>query len=137
MTFDYAHWNQLHRKTPGLAAPEVNGWTPNTDVCECADGIYIKMELAGVPKESIAISQEEDWLIVEGVRRDPYGGASAAGYRFQQMEIEYGPFRRAIRMPWAIDGRKAVARMENGILTVNLPRAPETPPTKIIVSMER
>jgi HSP20 family protein len=136
-----AQWAQIQRKLAGLAnhTLEQHGsaaWSPNTDVYEGADDVVVKMELAGVPAESIRILLENRVLLVEGLRRDPHSGESAAGYRFRQMEVEYGPFRRVIEMPFAVDGENTRARMQNGILFIRLPRAPETTGQKICVMME-
>lgn len=134
-------WAQIQRKLTGLSdhTLEPHGsaaWTPNTDVYESADDVVIKMELAGVPAESIHILLENRVLRVEGLRRDPHSGESAAGYRFRQMEVEYGAFRRGIELPFAVDGEHTQARMQNGILTIRLPRAREGNGQKISVRPE-
>ncbi len=96
------HWIQIHRKMVGeLAEPQGGAWAPNTDVYESADDVMVKVELAGVDKESVQIELDGQTLIIQGMRRDPYGGESTAGYRFRQMEIEYGPFQRAVALPFS------------------------------------
>ena len=75
-------------------------------------------------------------MIIEGVRRDPYGGESTAGYRFRQMEIEYGPFSRIVSVPYPVDGEHSRAQISNGILKVRLPRAKAPVQTKITITME-
>ncbi|MBP7829066.1 MAG: Hsp20/alpha crystallin family protein [Kiritimatiellae bacterium] len=134
-------WAQIQRKLTGLSdhtlEPHGAGaWSPNTDVYESADDVVIKMELAGVPAESLHIVLENRVVHVEGLRRDPHSGESAAGYRFRQMEIEYGAFRRTLELPFAVDGEQAAARMQNGILTIKLPRARESSGQKITVTTE-
>jgi HSP20 family molecular chaperone IbpA len=70
------------------------------------------------------------------MRRDPYGGESAQGYRFRQMEIEYGPFQRIIPIPCPVDARTARAQVTAGILKIYLPKAPAAAQVKIAVAME-
>ena len=135
-----AQWSQIQRKLLGLTDhwgehQGAGAWAPNTDVCVSGDEIIVKMELAGVAKENLRIRVENDALVVEGVRRDPYGGESTAGYKFIQMELEYGPFRRVIPMPFPIDGDRALAQCEGGILRILLPRARCCGATKISVIM--
>lgn len=135
------HWSHLQRKLVGMSDPllEPHGsgaWSPNTDVYESTDDVMIKVELAGVEKESIHIHLENQSLIIQGMRRDPYGGESTAGYRFRQMEIEYGPFQRVVSMPFPVDGAAATAFVNNGILKVRLPRSKEQDLTKITVTMD-
>ena len=132
---------QIQRKLAGMANPDhkphsSTAWSPNADVYESADDVVVKMELAGVPADSIQILLENRVLLVAGLRRDPHSGESAAGYRFRQMEIEYGPFRRVIEMPFAVDGEQTRARMQNGILFIRLPRARGSSGQKICVKME-
>lgn len=136
-----SQWAQIQRKVIGLSEhllePHGGGaWSPNTDVYESADDVVVKMELAGVKRESIRIHLEGQAVIVEGVRRDPYGGESTAGYRFRQMEIEYGPFQRVVALPFAVDGQAARAHLTDGILKIRLPRAKESVAARIRVVME-
>ena len=136
-----AQWSQIQRKLVTFAEhateqPGSGHWTPNTDMCEGADDIMIKVELAGINKESLRISTENQILVIEGVRRDPYGGESTAGYRFHQMEIEYGAFRRTLNLPFPVDSERARAQFENGILKVSLPRTRSAGQTRITVSTE-
>jgi HSP20 family protein len=121
-------WSQIQRKLAGLqgrigATGDAVAWQPNTDVYDGPDGLVVKVELAGVPCEGLSIFLEERALVIEGVRRDPYSGATGAGYRFRQMEIEYGPFQRVIPLPYPVSGRDALAHCQGGVLEVRLPRA--------------
>ena len=134
-------WAHLQRKLTGASEHLLGyygsgAWSPNTDVYESADDVIVKVELAGVDKESIRVHLEDQAVIIEGVRRDPYGGESTAGYRFRQMEIEYGPFHRIVFVPYPVDGERARAQVSNGILKVRLPRAKTPMQTKITIIME-
>lgn len=136
-----AQWSQIQRKLADFAThahdhPHGSGWTPNTDVCESLDNVMVKMELAGVSREDVHIFLQEQHLVVEGIRRDPYGGESTAGYKFLQMEIEYGHFRRVVHLPYAVDGEKTRAQYDNGILKISLPRAAKARSVKIDVELE-
>jgi HSP20 family protein len=137
----FIHWSQIQRKIVGLTdhlleQHQTGGWVPNTDICEGPDDMIVKMELAGVAQDSIHINLENQALLVEGVRRDPYGRASTADYRFRQMEIEYGPFRRVVQAPFPVDGARAKAVFENGILKITVPRARPGKQTTINVDGE-
>lgn len=121
-----AQWNQLQRKMAGFHhgdPEETSIWAPNTDVFETPEGLVVKMELPGVPANNVQVQVADGALVIEGVRRDPYCGATSAGYRFRQMEIEYGPFRRVIALPYAVDAAATRAKFEGGFLEIELPRA--------------
>ena len=74
-----AQWNQLQRKLAG--AQPGTGWSPNTDVYECAEGLVIRMEVAGLTADQVEIDLEKQALIVRGVRRGPTGDQTTAGVR--------------------------------------------------------
>jgi HSP20 family protein len=46
---------------------------------------------------------------------------------YQQMEIEYGPFQRQVRLAEDVDPERASARFEHGLLTVQLPVVEQAP----------
>jgi len=98
-------------------------WVPNTDICEREDSVVVRVEVAGVPADRLEILVEEESLIIRGVRENPALGETAAGYRFRQLEIEYGPFQRVIPLPFAVDAERAEARLRHGILEIRLPRS--------------
>ncbi len=119
-------WGHMQRKLAGLPVgvrESSTAWQPNADVYDGPGGLVVKVELAGVPCDSIRVLLEEGALVIQGARRDPYARDTAQGYRFRQMELEYGPFQRAIPLPYPVDGAAAQARCVDGILEVRLPRA--------------
>ncbi|NCC52164.1 MAG: Hsp20/alpha crystallin family protein [Spartobacteria bacterium] len=121
-------WSQVRGHTAGatshlLPSDGADVWTPNTDVSEGPDNILIRMELPGVILDQVEIFLEHHHLMVCGNRRDPACEESAAGYRFRQLEIEYGPFRRSIELPYPVNGDQCRAVLRNGLLEVRLPRA--------------
>ena len=135
-----AQWNQIQRKLAGLSGqlpdPHVTStWSPNTDVYEGPDGLIVKVELAGVTNDSLEVRLEEQELVISGVRRDPQCSETASGYRFRQLEMDYGPFQRILPLPFAVDGAHTRATFQNGILLVRLPRSPTPQPTHIRIRL--
>lgn len=121
-------WSQLQRRAAGMddpprASPGAPPWTPNTDVFEGPDGVIVRIELAGVPPDAVELMVEEQSLSVRGIRRDPQCAETASGYRFRQMEMDFGPFERMVQLPFSVDGANARATLQHGILTIRLPRA--------------
>jgi len=93
-------------------------WVPATDVFETSDGIIILSEIAGVAKEDIDVSLEGDLVKISGVRKNPISQPK----RMHQMELEFGPFERLIRIPIAIDLDRIQATYHDGLLKVFLPK---------------
>jgi HSP20 family molecular chaperone IbpA len=46
---------------------------------------------------------------------------------YQQVEIEYGAFQRQVRLAEDVDPERAKARLEHGVLTVELPVVEKSP----------
>jgi len=125
-----AQWSQIQRKLAGLndqsSTPHASAeWVPNADVYDGPGGLVVKVELAGVASDGFNIHLEKRALVIEGVRRDPHAcpDRCAEGYQLRQMEIEYGPFRRVIPLPYAVSASKATARCDRGICEIHLPKA--------------
>ena len=96
-----------------------HGFRPNVDCFHTDDphALTVVVELPGVEARSLQVVAAERLLLVTGERKRP----EVAARVYQQMEIEYGPFRRQIRLAEDVDPAQATARYELGILTVQLP----------------
>ncbi|NIA08768.1 MAG: Hsp20 family protein [Nitrospiraceae bacterium] len=107
------------------------GWVPAVDIYEAPNAIYVVVEAAGVDIESLHLSFEGQFLHLTGQRHSP---VSLGKRRFYQMEIEYGPFERILRVPVAVDMEHIEAHYENGLLIVEMPRKESKEAIKIEVS---
>lgn len=96
-------------------------WTPNTDVYLAESGLVIKVELAGMQREDLELTVENNRLRISGVRRD---GCRPAHCRFVVMEINYGRFESFIDLPPGYDLSAAKAFYQNGFLRVDVPLLP-------------
>lgn len=103
------------------------GFRPEVDCIRSENPaeLHVVVELAGVDPQSIQIVAADRVLVVAGERERP----KLSG-RYQQLEIEYGPFQRRIQLDEPIDPSAASARYENGMLTVVLPIAPQVEQTE-------
>ncbi len=95
------------------------GFRPNVDSYHTDDPheLTVVIELPGIDPASLSLVVGERTLLVAGERVRP----ESAGRVYQQMEIEYGPFKRQVRLPEDVDPERAHARFERGIVTVTLP----------------
>ncbi|HSC49005.1 MAG TPA: Hsp20/alpha crystallin family protein [Gaiellaceae bacterium] len=103
------------------------GFRPQVDCIRSEDPpeLRVVVELPGVDPTAIQVVAADRVLLVGGERRRP----EVSG-RYQQLEIEYGPFQRRIQLDEPVDPSAASARYENGMLTVVLPIAPRAPQTE-------
>lgn len=97
------------------------GWRPPTDVYEIDDNIVVMVEIAGMRGMEFSVTLDKGVLLVRGVRADR-GGAKA----YQQMEISYGEFEAAVRLPAKVDSERIEATYGDGFLKVVLPKLKAT-----------
>lgn len=93
------------------------GWVPAVDVYEASNAIYVVADTAGVDKEELRLVFEGQFLRLSGRRRPP---VTLNDKHFYQMEIEYGPFERFIRIPVAVEPEQVEAHYENGFLVIRM-----------------
>ena len=77
----------------------------------------VKVDLAGVDLAEVGIEVSGRQLAIVGRRVLQ----ETEGRVYQQIEIPSGPFRRVVELQVEVDGTRAVANYEDGILTVELP----------------
>ncbi|HVS28729.1 MAG TPA: Hsp20/alpha crystallin family protein [Solirubrobacteraceae bacterium] len=105
------------RLTPRARA----GFSPAVDVYYRGDpptAVVVRAELAGVDRERLGLEIQGRDLVITGHRRP---GDEAEGRVYQQLEIEHGPFRRAIQLGADVDADGVTAVFQDGILRVELP----------------
>ncbi len=96
-----------------------HGFRPNVDCFHTDDphALTVVVELPGVDAQSVRVVAGERLLVIAGERRRP----QLPGRVYQQMEIEYGPFQRQVRLAEDVDPAQASARFDRGVLTIELP----------------
>ncbi|MBN1868112.1 Hsp20/alpha crystallin family protein [Candidatus Sumerlaeota bacterium] len=107
-------------------------WNPPADVYETPDHVVIKMEIAGVSREKMEITVENNFLVIRGCRReDPCLPKES----FHLMEIRYGRFERVFGMPVKLQPDKIEAQYNNGFLVVTIAKA-SLLPRQISIEMQ-
>ena len=78
--------------------------------------LVARFELPGVTLEEIELLVDRRELVVRGER----SFATAEGRVYQQVEMDYGPFERRVRITVDVDPEATTATYEAGILEVRL-----------------
>ena len=102
--------------------------TPLVDIESTDDGYVIRAEMPGVEKSDLEITVDNGELMILG-RRKPTEFTAELIYR----EIEPHDFRRVYELDPSIDTTKVSAKIDDGVLTVRLPKAETVKPRKISV----
>jgi len=122
---------QQQNEPANLATPEqrpVQYATPLVDVESTEAGYTIRAEMPGVDKAGLEITVDNGELTIIGHRHT----SESPGERVYR-EIRNNDFRRVYELDPAIDTTKISARIEQGILTLTLPKAESVKPRKITV----
>lgn len=90
------------------------------DVFQDKKSLIIKSTIAGVKPEDIDISINNDMLTIRG-KREMCEDIKEEDYLYR--ECYWGSFSRSIILPVEIEADKIEAELENGVLTVILPKA--------------
>lgn len=102
-------------------APEVN-------IFETKDGYVLEAEMPGVNKQGLEITLEGNEITITG-RRQEQTPPGQALFR----ESRESAYRRVFELDPAIDTGKISARMDQGVLTLALPKSERVKPRKITV----
>jgi len=102
--------------------------TPLADVESTKEGYTIHAEMPGVEKSGLELTVDNGELTIVGHRQvEQFPGEAV--YR----EIRQTDFRRVYELDPAIDTTLIAARIDQGVLTLTLPKAESVKPRKITV----
>jgi HSP20 family protein len=96
------------------------------------DAVKLLAELPGVRPEDVALSLENSTLRIWGEKQRQSDGRSG---RAHSLERSYGRFERRFALPSTIDPDRISASLEQGMLTVTIPKAERALPREIPVSV--
>ena len=102
---------------------------PSASVVEAADGYTLEVEMSGVNKERLEISVENNELTIVGRRSLP-----AVEGTLIHRESRSENYRRTFELDPSIDANKISAKIDQGVVTLTLPKAEHVKPRKITVS---
>lgn len=101
----------------------------NVNVRDEEDGFVLSALVPGMKADDLNIQVLEDVVRIEGEFR-----ANEEGYLLR--ELPSGSFSRVLRMPTEIDSDKVEAKINDGVLTLRLPKAESARPKKIKIAVK-
>jgi HSP20 family protein len=106
----------------GRGQPAVNLW-------DGKDALMLELEIPGVKNDQIDISVAGLDLSIKVQRPD----IAEEGVTYHRRERPVGDFTRVLRLPCEVNADKVAAELQNGVLTLTLPKAEAAKPRKISV----
>jgi HSP20 family protein len=112
---------------------ETGGFNPRVNIIENEDGINVTVELAGVKKEDVNISvNDENILTIKGERKTKEEQQSK---NFLRKEIVFGAFSRSFLLPDNLDSNKITAKFNDGVLNISVAKKEVQAPKEIHVQI--
>ncbi|MGD2078024.1 MAG: Hsp20/alpha crystallin family protein [Chloroflexota bacterium] len=104
-------------------------YVPRVDIYSDEQGVTILADMPGVDDSNVDILLEKDVLTISGFvdTNEP------EGYELSYGEYGIGDYRRSFTLMEEIDRDNIEASINNGVLSVYLPKAPEAQARKIAV----
>src|SRR4051812_8380890 len=114
-----------------LASHHLDAWVPPIDVYETGEMYIITAEVPGLSRDHVELVLEDRRLTIRGRRPEP--AATRGSLRFHQVERGRGPFSRTFEFVEKVDGTKVTADLSDGVLTISVPKLPDSPARTIEV----
>ena|SRR2546425_11451898 len=94
-------------------------WIPNVDLSESSKEFIVKVEVPGITSDYLQIVLQESYLHIRGEKKQAVHNTKV---RYLCLERNYGKFDRSIYLNAIVGVGSASARLQNGILTIILPK---------------
>ncbi len=108
----------------------IREWTPHLDVVEEKENWLVKADLPGIDEKDLNVELRDNLLTISG-KREEEKKSNEDGY--QRIERRSGSFQRTVTLPEGTDASKIQAAYNKGVLTLTIPKAPQSQPKKITV----
>jgi HSP20 family protein len=118
--------NQVDREFTSSA--RAAGGFPAVNIWQGSDSAALTAELPGVDPADIDISVKEDVITITGERKAPATDDQTVWHR---RERAYGRFSRVIQLPFRVDPDRVEARMQDGVLQIELHRPEADKPRRV------
>ena len=129
----WMRWDPFRQmaSVPGEEQPA--RFTPDFEVKETKDGFVFKADVPGIKETDLEITLTGNRLTISGKREAEKAGNTDIYYA---RECSYGGFTRAFTLPEGTDGDNRIrAELDQGVLTLILPKKPELQPRRIEVNV--
>ncbi|KVC59023.1 Hsp20/alpha crystallin family protein [Burkholderia stagnalis] len=99
---------------------------PRIDVVDEGPVLRVTAELPGMEREDLKVSVEDGSIVLRGEKKQDVQSEENGCYR---LERAHGSFMRTIPMPENADPDRTLAKFDNGVLTLTVPKTEPARPT--------
>jgi HSP20 family protein len=104
---------------------------PPVDIYEDAEGIVLKADLPGVSRDRLSVQVDKDTLVIEGEAAIEMPDDMEAFYA----DLRTTQFRRSFTLSRELQVDQIDAQMQDGVLTLKVPKRAELQPRKIQIKV--
>jgi HSP20 family protein len=108
--------------------PEQEYVSPDVNIVETKDGYVLEAEMPGVSKDGLEVTLEGNEMTLVGHRQNE---AVTGTPLFRECKLL--DFRRVFELDPAIDTARIAAKMDQGVLSLTLPKSEKVKPRRIAV----
>ena len=119
-------FGELEVNEPGFGLRE--GW-PRTNIFDEGKVLTVQAEVPGLRAEDLDVQLQSNVLSISGERKDD----TPEGYSVHRRERAPVRFSRSFTLPTEVDPDKARAKVESGVLTLQLTKSAKAMPKQIAV----
>lgn len=109
--------------------PTYSGDFPKLFVNDKGSEFVLSAELPGIPDGELKLTVDGRSVTLEGTRK----AEPPKGFTVHRRERTTAQFSRTVTLPVKIDAERTTAVSKDGVLTVTLPKVPESQPRQITV----
>lgn len=108
-----------------------NATAPAINVIENADDYKVELAAPGMTKDDFNVRLDEDNNLVITMEKKQESQEGKEGRKYLRREFSYSKFQQTMILPDNVDETKISAKVDNGVLTVDIPKMPENQAKKV------
>ena len=101
----------------------------NAQLRDSGSDLVVTIDLPGVSKKDVELTISGDNIFIRATRTL----SPPEGYTAHRRERSSFKFEQAFQLPVAVESKTAVTNLQDGVLTVTLPKSPNAQPKQITV----
>lgn len=109
---------------------KANATAPAINIKETESNYEIEVAAPGMTREDFIIRMENGNQLVVSMEKKQENREEKKEERYLRREFSYSRFQQAMILPDDVEKDKIQAKMEHGVLTIDIPKIIETPETR-------
>ncbi len=107
-------------------------FVPAVDLSETPEAFIVEVVVPGIKNDDLNITVENNVLLISGEMR---AEEERKERNYHRVERRFGSFQRSVALPNRVQADAISAKLENGMLQLEIPKAEEVKPRRIAVSV--